>query len=138
MSSPDIRWKQRFQNYDKAVSLVEEALARGPEVLSQLEKEGLMQRFEFTVELAWKTMKDYLEESGSRLETVTPKSVVAAAWQARVIPDGEVWMDMLVHRNLLSHRYDAGAVDVVTLALATRYLSAMRELRQWFLSRAAH
>ena len=96
MSSPDIRWKQRFQNYDKAVSLVEEALARGPEVLSQLEKEGLMQRFEFTVELAWKTMKDYLEESGSRLETVTPKSVVAAAWQAPLPLQTRWLLDTLV------------------------------------------
>lgn len=136
MAVRDIRWIQRFQNYEKAVSLVEEALADGLAALSQLEREGLMQRFEFTVELAWKTMKDYLQESGIVLEQVTPKAVVAAAWQAKVIADGQVWVDMLVHRNMLSHRYDEEAVNEVAQALDKRYLKEMQTLRDWLAERA--
>jgi hypothetical protein len=62
--NPDIRWKQRFQNFDRAYALLSEALERKPEALSLLEKEGVIQRFEYTFELAWKTLKDYLEEGG--------------------------------------------------------------------------
>ena len=62
--NPDIRWQQRFDNFDRALGLLREALANGPGALNQLEKEGVVQRFEYTLELAWKTIKDYLEESG--------------------------------------------------------------------------
>ncbi|MEW5773591.1 MAG: nucleotidyltransferase substrate binding protein [Thermodesulfobacteriota bacterium] len=75
MTSQDVRWKQRFENYAKAVALVEEALANGAQALSRLEKEGLMQRFEYTVGLGWKTMKDFMAEGGVLLETLTPKVV---------------------------------------------------------------
>ncbi|HYN22235.1 MAG TPA: nucleotidyltransferase substrate binding protein, partial [Thermoanaerobaculia bacterium] len=60
----DIRWKQRFQNFDQAVVLLREPFERDVTTLSNLEKEGTIQRFEFTVELAWKTLKDYLEYEG--------------------------------------------------------------------------
>lgn len=136
MGNLDIRWKQRFENYAKAVALVEEALARGAAALSQLEKEGLMQRFEYTVELGWKTMKDFLVEGGAQLETLTPKAVVSAAWQAKIIAEGQVWVDMLVHRNMLSHRYDEQAVAEVAAALEDRYLAEFRALRDWFAARA--
>lgn len=136
MNNPDIRWKQRFENFAKAVALVEEALANGAGALSQLEKEGLMQRFEYTVELGWKTMKDFMVEGGARLETHTPKAVVSAAWQAKLIADGQAWVDMLVHRNMLSHRYDEQAVAEVAAALEGRYLAQFRALRDWFAARA--
>ncbi|HOC73718.1 MAG TPA: nucleotidyltransferase substrate binding protein, partial [Candidatus Hydrogenedentes bacterium] len=63
--TPDIRWKQRFQNFDRAMVLLREPFDRGLENLSQLEKEGTIQRFEFAVELAWKTLKDYLRHQGA-------------------------------------------------------------------------
>jgi nucleotidyltransferase substrate binding protein (TIGR01987 family) len=135
MHEQDIRWKQRFENYARAVALVEEALANGSAALSKLEREGLMQRFEYTVELGWKTMKDYMDHAGLRLETLTPKAVVAAAWQARIIPDGQIWVDMLVHRNMLSHRYDEEAVNEVVKALEGRYLTELKALRQWLADR---
>jgi len=62
--NPDIRWQQRFDNFDRALGLLREALANGPAALNQLEKEGVVQRFEYTLELEWETIKDYLEESG--------------------------------------------------------------------------
>ncbi len=70
--NPDVRWKQRFQNFDRACGLLCEALERGPSVLSMLEKEGVIQRFEYSFELAWKTIKDYLEEAGWSLRRSRP------------------------------------------------------------------
>ena len=71
----EIRWKQRFNNLVQVNALLEEALQRGSSSLNQLEKEGLTQRIEFTFELAWKTLKDYLEESGLQLTISTPREV---------------------------------------------------------------
>ena len=76
-SNKDIRWKQRFQNFDRAFLLLRSALEeRGLEQMSDLEKEGLIQRFEYSNELAWKTMKDYLEEHGTNINPVTPRNVI--------------------------------------------------------------
>lgn len=78
MVGPDIRWRQRLQNYSRAVSLLRSALENAPSALNDLEKEGAVQRFEYTVELAWKSLKDYLELSGTQLLSVTPRSVLKA------------------------------------------------------------
>jgi hypothetical protein len=60
----DIRWQQRLVNFERALSLLREAMANGPEALNQLEKEGVIQRFEYCFELAWKTTRDYMEDNG--------------------------------------------------------------------------
>ena len=86
---PDIRWQQRFDNFARALALLREALARGPVVLNQLEKKGVVQRFEYTLELAWKTVKDYLEESGVVLTAITPRQVVKDAFAAKILADGQ-------------------------------------------------
>jgi nucleotidyltransferase substrate binding protein (TIGR01987 family) len=130
-----IRWQQRFQNLDRAIELLRQPLADGVERLSILEKEGLVQRFEFTLELAWKTLKDYLEYSGVVIEPATPRNVVKEAFAAKILSDGQVWIDMLDHRNLLSHTYDEKAFCSAVEALADRYLSAMLALHKWFLER---
>ena len=109
--NPDIRWKQRFQNFDRGFVLLRDALAREPESLSMLEKEGVIQRFEYTFELAWKTLKDYLEESGLVITPITPRQVIKEAFAAKVISDGVVWVNMLDHRNLLSHTYDSSVFE---------------------------
>lgn len=130
--NPDIRWKQRFQNFDRAFRLLREALERKPEALSLLEKEGVIQRFEYTFELAWKTLKDYLEESGLVISPVTPREVLKQAYAAKVISDGQVWINMLDHRNLLSHTYDVSVFEQAVQAIATHYLPAMERLHQFF------
>lgn len=86
----DIRWKQRFQNFDRAFVLLREALDQGPEALNQLEKEGVVQRFEYCFELAWKTVKDYMEHSGFVFATVAPRQVLKEAFAAKIIVDGQV------------------------------------------------
>lgn len=131
----DIRWKQRFQNFARAYGLLREALERGPAVLSALEKEGVVQRFEYSFELGWKTVKDFLEAGGLTIAPVTPRQVLKDAFAAKVIADGQVWIDMLDHRNLLSHTYDAVKFEHAVEAIAARYLPAMAELHRYFLDK---
>jgi nucleotidyltransferase substrate binding protein (TIGR01987 family) len=136
--SPDVRWKQRFANFDRAFALLCEALARGSSVLSALEKEGVVQRFEYTFELAWKLLEDFQEAEGVTISPLTPRQVIKDAFAARLLGDGQVWIDMLNHRNLLSHNYDlqvfADAVD----AIAAKYLPAMSVVHEWFARRAVN
>lgn len=127
--TPDIRWQQRLQNFDRALSLLEEALEHGPAALNQLEKEGVVQRFEYTLELAWKTLKDYLEASGIVLNAVTPRQVVKDAFVAKIVLDGQAWIDMIDHRNLLSHTYDPVNFEDAVAAIDDRYLTALRQVR---------
>lgn len=131
----DVRWQQRFQNFDRAVVLLREPIERDVTTLSNLEKEGTIQRFEFAVELAWKTLKDYMESEGKILAPVTPRNVIKEAFAARIISDGQVWIDMLDHRNLLAHTYDEATFDKAVLAIRDRYLNAIEELHLWLMER---
>lgn len=132
---PDIRWQQRFQNFDRALALLEDALGRGPTALNQLEKEGAVQRFEYTLELTWKTLKDYLEESGLVLPAVTPRQVIKDAFAAKILMDGQTWIDMIDHRNLLSHTYDPVNFEEAVGAIHARYLTALRQVRDLLASK---
>ena len=134
--NPDIRWKQRFENYEKALRLLREALD-DVDSLSDLEKEGTIQRFEFTVELAWKTLKDYLENSGVVLAQNTPKNVVKQAFTAKIIRDGQLWVDMLDCRNSLAHTYDEAVVDKAVREMADRFLQGLDELYDFLKKRSA-
>ena len=89
-ANPDIRWKQRFRNFDRAYVLLRQAMEGGPAALNPLEKEGVIQRFEYCFELAWKTAKDYMEESGFVFAAVTTRQVLKEAVAARILPDGQV------------------------------------------------
>jgi nucleotidyltransferase substrate binding protein (TIGR01987 family) len=109
--------------------LLSEALDDGVEALSQLEQEGVIQRFEYTFELAWLTLKDKLEYDGVVLATVTPRNVIREAFQAKLIEDGDTWIDMLTDRNLMSHTYDSTRFEVVIARISARYLCILAELR---------
>lgn len=100
----EIRWQQRFQNFERAYRQFSEIAQADLDALSNLEKEGFVQRFEYTLELAWKTLKDYLFENGYDLNS--PKEVLRQAFQNEIIIAGEVWMESLKKRNLTSHTYD--------------------------------
>jgi len=134
MNAPDIRWKQRFANFDRAFVLLREIKERGVVSLSQLEKEGAIQRFEFAFELAWKTLKDYLDHTGITVQPVTPREVIKTAFQAKMIEDGQVWIDIMLHRNLLSHTYNFRTFDDVLLAFEARYYQAFDRLHEFFLA----
>ena len=123
----DIRWKQRFENFERALRLLREAL-EDVGTLSELEQQGVIQRFEFTLELGWKTLKDYLEFSGVALDQVTPKSVIKQAFAARLVADGQLWVDMLDYRNRLSHMYDEEIFGEAVTQIAERYVHAFEEM----------
>ena len=129
--NPDIRWKQRFQNFDRAFVLLRGAMENSPAALNPLEKEGVIQRFEYCFELAWKTIKDYLEEGGFVFATVTPRQVLKDAFAAKVLADGQVWIDMLDHRNLLFHTYSQVVFGKAVEAIHTRYLGGMAHLHDF-------
>jgi nucleotidyltransferase substrate binding protein (TIGR01987 family) len=128
----DISWKQRFQNFDRAFVLLRDALENGPDALNQLEKEGVIQRFEFCFKLAWKTLKDYMEEDGFVFATITPRQVLKDAFAAKILQDGQVWIDMLAHRNLLSHTHNTKRFEEALKAVHQRYLPALNELHEFF------
>ena len=132
----DIRWKQRFQNFDRAFFLLRDALKNGFDCLNQLEKEGVVQRFEFTFELAWKTLKDYLEEDGFVFATITPRQVIKDAFAANILKDGQAWIDMLDHRNLLSHTYNQVKFEEAVKAVHDRYLDALDQLHEFLQAEA--
>jgi nucleotidyltransferase substrate binding protein (TIGR01987 family) len=103
MNEKSIRWKQRFQNLEKAFRQLSEAIEI-VNSLSSLEKEGLVQRFEYTLELAWKTLKDYL--GSQNVGVKFPREVIKAGFQYELIEDGEIWLEMLEMRNMMIHTYD--------------------------------
>lgn len=132
----DIRWQQRFQNFSRAFILLRSAFEDRPlEELSDLEQEGIIQRFEYSYELAWKTMKDYLEENGIIITPVTPRNVIKEAFAAGMIDNGQVWIDMMLHRDLLAHTYDFSKFKEVLEAIEKHYLIAFTTVHDWFVSR---
>lgn len=130
------RWQYRFDNYARAFGLLREAIETLSERdLSQLEKEGVIQRFEYTWELAWKTLKDLLEDEGISLASVTPKAVIKEAFAAKLIRQGDVWMDALDARNKMSHVYNLRIFEAVIADIRARFLSLFDELHFDLLAR---
>lgn len=132
------RWLYRFENYARAVALLREAveILRTRE-MSALEKEGMVQRFEFTWELGWKLLKDFLEQSGIVLDTVTPAATIRAGFAARIIGDGEMWMRALDARNRMAHTYDRSKFDLVVVEIADLYVPVLEALYQRMAGEAA-
>lgn len=124
MSTSDTGWKFRFQNYEKALSLLSEAVNK-PE-LSDLEKEGLIQRFEYTFELAWKTLNDYLQDKGIAVRF--PRDTIKEAYAYGIINNGEVWLDMLSKRNLMSHTYDESNAEIACSYIVESYIRELHAL----------
>lgn len=122
MSNEDIRWQQRYSNFLKAFTLFEEAveLARTKN-LSKLEEQGLIQRFEFTHELAWNVLKDYFEYQGNTSITGS-RDATREAFNKGLVSDGAGWMEMIKSRNQSSHTYnDEIATELVNKATSIYY-----------------
>lgn len=125
----DVRWQQRLSSFRKALALLREPLLELERNFSDLEKEGIVQRFEITFELAWKTMNDFLAFNGVAARPVSPRAAIKAAFSARIIEDGQLWIEMLDRRNLLTHTYDEKLLDETVQLLRGRYLGAFERLR---------
>lgn len=129
---PDVRWRQRLQSFEKAfVRLSEGARLAGERDLSPLEKQGLIQAFEFTHELAWNVLKDYLESEGVQ-GVVGSKGATREAFKNGLITDGEVWMDMIKSRNQTSHTYNEKTANEITEAILTRYCAQFSRFQEQF------
>jgi len=130
MASPaPLRWHYRFDNFGRAYVRLRQIIEVGHErELAEIEKEGAIQRFEYTWELAWKVMKDYLQASGTTFKTTTPTSVIKAAFQAGLIENGEDWMDALDARNKMSHVYDLEVFEQVIADVSSRFLGLFEAL----------
>ena len=130
MNQPDRRWVRRFNNFVKAFAQLEEAvkLSRQRE-LSKLEQQGLIQAFEYTHELAWKTMKDFLEERGV-LNIYGSRDATREAFKAGLIENGEVWMEMIQSRNLTSHTHNEETAAIIFPAIVDTYFAEFAAFRE--------
>jgi len=128
----DIRWQQRFDNFLRALRSLTEAveLARVRE-LSNLEKQGLIQSFEFTHELAWNVLKDYLEHQGI-VGLVGSRDATRAAFRNGLIERGEDWMKMIAARNLTSHTYNPDVAEAVSTDIRERFFPAFAQMAERF------
>ncbi|SES81191.1 nucleotidyltransferase substrate binding protein, HI0074 family [Natronincola peptidivorans] len=124
----EIRWRQRFENFDKAYKQFHAAILDFDK-LSVLEKEGLIHRFEYTFELAWKTLRDYLE--GKEVEARFPRDVIKAAFHYELIEDGEVWIDMLEKRNLLAHTYNEERFNYAIKKIKEEYYGPITQVHRF-------
>ena len=128
MTGQDVRWRQRSSNYRSALARLGEAVdLSGQRTLSDLERQGLIQAFEFTHELSWKTLKDFLASRGIE-ELYGSRDTTREAFAQGLITDGEAWMEMIRHHNLSTHTYDEATVQEIVTAVVSRYIVAFQEL----------
>ncbi len=121
MNNHDIRWQQRFASYNKAMLQLQSAAELSKQrSLTQLEKQGVIQAFEFTHELAWNMLKDYLQDQGNQ-NIKGSKDATREAFKVELITDGEQWMAMIQGRNLSSHTYDERTAEQLVDAIFKNY-----------------
>src|SRR3989338_3150652 len=134
MTDKDIRWIQRFSNYQKALKQLAKFIDKGE--LNELEEQGLIQSFEYTHELAWNTLKDFLESHGNK-EIFGSKDATKKAFQLDLIKNGDVWMDMIQNRNETSHTYNDEVSKRMAQNITKRYWPEFLELEKKFAGLAA-
>ena len=121
------RWQQRLNNYKNALTQLESAVALSSErPLSDLEKQGLIQSFEFTHELAWNVIKDYFFDQGNPNITGS-RDAVREAFSTGLIIQGELWMEMIKSRNQTSHTYNHQIANEITNQIITLYCGLFKE-----------
>ena len=129
-NTEDIRWIQRFDSFTKAFVLLENAILLSKErTLSELERQGLIQSFEFTHELAWKTIKDFFEWQGTQ-DVFGSKDAAREAFSFGLIDDGSVWMKMIKSRNESSHTYNEKTAEEIFIAVTGEYYKAFKDFSE--------
>jgi nucleotidyltransferase substrate binding protein (TIGR01987 family) len=132
--SLDVRWVQRYRHFTKALGQLRDAVTLADQrPLSRLEEQGLVQAFEFTHELAWNALKDFLEDRGVQ-DVFGSKDATREAFKAGLIEDGETWMHMIRSRNLSSHTYNEETAARIVLDIRHRYFAAFERLSVRLLS----
>jgi len=126
----DNRWIQRYNNFKKALAQLERFLEN--QELNEMEEQGLIQAFEYTFELAWKTLQDILEEISGYPEIRGPRPTITQAFNDGLISNGEKWMEMLKDRNRTVHTYDENIAREIAQAIRNEYRNLFTELDQNF------
>lgn len=135
----DIRWEQRFSNYIKAVEKLSQSVkyiqenftteaSLEDEILDEMIKEGIIQRFEYTHELAWNVMKDYAEYQGNS-NIGGSRDATREAFQLKLITNGHLWMDMITSRNKTSHTYNEETANEIYNKILKEYYPAFIEFK---------
>ena len=125
MENKDMRWRQRFQNFERSLKYLEQALnILEPDII---QKAGLIQFFEMSFELAWNVVKDYLEVQGF-IDIRSPRSALKKAYETGLISDGHSWMQLLEDRNVTSHAYDEATVDMIEGLIHEKYYRLLKQL----------
>lgn len=125
----DIRWKQRFSNYKKALGQLTEFIETGK--LNKFEEQGLIQCFEYTYELAWNLLKDYLEAQGNQNITGS-RTAISESFKIGLIEDGEGWMQMFKDRNKTSHTYNQETTDEIVQHIYAQFYMLFQVLQLKF------
>jgi nucleotidyltransferase substrate binding protein (TIGR01987 family) len=125
-SNQDIRWQQRYSNFNKALSQLEVFVLVNE--LNDLEKQGLIKAFEYTYELGWKTLQDLLKYNGY-VDIVGPRPVIEQSFQDGYITDGMGWMQMHKSRNLTSHTYDKATANEIIQGIQSSYFELLKDLK---------
>lgn len=126
-SNEDIRWQQRFANFKKALSQLRKFVDKGD--LSELEEQGAIQAFEYTYELAWLVLKDFLEYQGNT-DIYGSRDAIRLAFQSGLIEDGEAWMDAYVSRTKTLHTYNEETAREIVQKILNRYFSLFTALEK--------
>ena len=130
--SLDIRWKQRLSNFEKAFLQLKEAVKLYKErKLTDLEKQGVIKSFEYTYELAWNMMRDYLIYQGEN-NIVGSRDTIKIAYKYGIIKNGDVWIEMLNSRNLTVHTYNEKIVEKILTDIIEKYFLEFKDLLTYF------
>lgn len=119
------RWRQRFANYQSALSELSEAVHKPN--LNKLEKQGLIKAFEYSFELAWKTLQDYIQALGIK-DVVGPKPVLSEAFKLGLLASGEKWFELLEDRNQTSHIYNKNVADEIANEIVKNHFPLLKQL----------
>ena len=122
------RYEERKEDLKNALNKLKEGLSISN--LDDLHIDGILQRFEFTFELAWKTVKDYLEYQGFTEKTGSPREIIQLGFAQGIIEDGESWIKMMLARNSLSHLYDEETSRQIYEAIKSEYIILLDKLLQ--------
>lgn len=120
--------EERYEDYKKALERLKEAMLEEP---TEIIIDGTIQRYEFTFELAWKIMKDYLEYNGFIDGLSSPRNIIQLAFQNKIIKNGDIWIQMMLDRNLLSHLYDEEKSREIYNNIKNSYLAQFEQLKQF-------
>ena len=122
------RYEQRLEDFTNALKRLNEAIKEEP---TDIVIDGTIQRYKFTFELSWKLLKDYLEYNGMSENIGSPREIIKQAFQLNIIENGEIWIQMMLDRNSLSHLYDENKSREIYNSIKNIYINEFEKLKKF-------